>query len=216
MLTFKESINSFLYKTPENLLASQRILISIAKHLVDYSDEVPVTLRPIYYETLLLIMKRGELQLNFMGFDQSYSEFLKNAQKMSFKNENVSNKLEVKNIQRKLEVCERYQTLLYMTLKKVLEKINQKGLPTKERDFIEQFTAIAYFRIPEFRKKMLERIYNATKDFTIEEWRGTEWKLGEKINDDKKNPQLLAFFDWEGDFYVYLKVRMILIYYYIS
>lgn len=156
-------------------------------------------------------MNRGELQLNFMGFDQSYEEFLKNAQKISFKSDSNSNKLEFKNIQRKLEVCERYQALLYMTLKKVLEKINQKGLPNKERDFIEQFTAIAYFRVPEFRKKMLEKISASTKDVTIEEWRGTEWKLGEKIDDDKKNPQLLALFDWEGDFYIYLKVRIIII-----
>jgi len=156
-------------------------------------------------------MNRGELQLNFMGFDQSYAEFLKNAQKISFKSDASCNKLDVKTIQRKLEVCERYQALLYMTLKKVLEKFNQKGLPTRERDFVEQFTAIAYFRVPEFRNKMLEKISAATKDFTIEEWRGTEWKLGENIHDDKKNPQLLALFDWENDFYVYLKVRYLLL-----
>lgn len=197
---------SFLYKTPENLLASQRILIGIAKHLIDYSDEVPHTLRPVYYESLLLLMNRGEFELNFMGFDSSYAEFLKNAQKISFKNETTNLKIEVKMIQRKLEVCERYQALLYQTLQKVMEKFSKKGLPDKEREFVEQFTAIAYFRIPEFRKKLLERIFKQIKDIKIDEWRGTEWNLDEQIDNEKKNQQFVALFDWENDFYVYLKV----------
>jgi len=201
----KESINSFLYKTPENLLASQRILTSIAKHIIDYADEVPVSLRPIYYESLLVIMNRGELQLNFMGFDESYKDFLKNAQKISFKNEGYSCKVEIKNIKTKFEVCERYQALLYQALQKVLDKVNQKGLPDKERAFIEEYTAIAYFRVPEFRKKMLEKIHNAVKEIKIDEWRGTEWMLDEKIAENQKNQQIVALFDWERDFYVYLK-----------
>ena len=203
----KESINSFLYKTPENLLASQRILTSIAKHIIDYADEVPVTLRPIYYESLLVVMNRGELQLNFMGFDESYADFLKNAEKMSFKNDDCRFKVEIKNIKAKLEVSERYQAVLYQALRKVLDKVNQKGLPDKERAFIEEFTAIAYFRVPEFRKKMLEKIRNAVKDIQIDEWRGTEWKLEDDISEEKKNKQIVALFDWENDFYVYLKVR---------
>ena len=201
---------SFLYKTPESLLASQRILIGIAKHLIEYADEVPNTLRPIYYESLLLIFERGEFELNYMGFDESYSEFLKNAQKMSFKNESGAPKVEVKNFQRKLEVCERYQTLLYQTLQKVLSKFNMKGLSDKEREFVEQFAAIVYFRIPEFRKKMLGRLYDEIKDINIDEWRGTEWKLEEDIDDEKKNKQFVSLFDWQGCFYVYLKVLLYL------
>ena len=151
-------------------------------------------------------MNRGELQLNFMGFDESYKDFLKNAQKISFKNEGYNCKVEIKNIKTKFEVCERYQALLYQALQKVLDKVNQKGLPDKERAFIEEFTAIAYFRVPEFRKKMLERIHNSVKDMKIEEWRGTEWMLDENIDENKKNAQIVALFDWERDFYVYLKV----------
>jgi len=200
----QESLISILYKTPENLLASQKILIGLAKHSLDNCDEVPNSLRPVYFETLVLLIHRAEFELNYMGFDVSNEEFLKNAKTTSFKNDTGGPKIDLKNIQQKLKVCESYQALLYHTLQKVLNKLTQKGLPDKEREFVEQFTAIAYFRIPEFRNRLLECLKKDIQQVQIPEWRGMEWRLDDHL-DDNKTQHLFTLFDWERVFYVYLK-----------
>ena len=196
---------SFLYKTPENLLVSQKILIGLTKHCLDNCDEVPNSLRPVYYETLLMLIHRAEFELNYMGFDESYKEFLKNAQKTSFKNDVGGPKIELKNIQQKLKVCESYQSMLYHALQKVVAKLSSRGLPDKEREFVEQFMAIAYFRIPEFRKKLLECLREDIEHIPILEWRGVEWKFDDNLETNTKNQHFISLFDWEKDFYVYLK-----------
>ena len=199
-----------MYKTPENLLASQKILIGLAKHALDNCDEVPISLRPVYFETLVMLVHRAEFELNYMGFDVSNEEFLKNAKTMSFKNDTGGPKIDLKNIQQKLKVCESYQALLYHTLQKVLNKLTQKGLPDKEREFVEQFTAIAYFRIPEFRNRLLECLKKDIQTAQIPEWRGIEWRLDDYL-DDNKTQHLFTLFDWERVFYVYLKVNLFVI-----
>jgi len=45
-------------------------LIDVAKHLLEYSDQVDEFLRELYYETLILINNREELDLSYMGFDR--------------------------------------------------------------------------------------------------------------------------------------------------
>lgn len=155
-----------------------------------------------------MLIHRAEFELNYMGFDESYEEFLKNAQKTSFKNEVGGAKLDIKNIQQKLRVCESYQAMLYLALQKVLAKMNQRGLPDKEREFVEQFTAIAYFRIPEFRKKLLECLRKDIEHTPILEWRGIEWHLDDRHDVGRECPQFFSLFDWERDFYVYLKVKI--------
>ena len=196
---------SVLYKTPENLMLSQKILIGLTKHALENCDEVPNSLRPVYFETLLMLIHRAEFELNYMGFDESYEEFLKNAQKTSFKNDATGPKADLKNIQQKLKVCESYQALLYHALQKVLNKMSQKGLPDKEREFVEHFTAIAYFRIPEFRERLLNTLKKDVENVEIPELRGLEWGFGEHLIENK-NQHLFALFDWERNFYVYLKV----------
>jgi len=188
-------------------MLSQKILIGLTKHALENCDEVPNSLRPVYFETLLMLIHRAEFELNYMGFDESFEEFLNNAQKTSFKNDGGGPKVDLKNIQQKLKVCESYQSLLYHALQKVLNKMSQKGLPDKEREFVEHFTAIAYFRIPEFRERLLNCLRKDIKDVQIPEWRGIEWRLDESI-DDNKNPHLFALFDWERNFYIYLKVSI--------
>lgn len=51
---------------------------------------------------------------------------------------------------------------------------------------MEQFIAIAYFRIPKYRQKLLE-IISSKSDQNVHEWRGTEWGLDEEVLDDHKN-----------------------------
>ena len=52
------------------------------------------------------------------------------------------------------------------------ESVNQ------ERRFAEEFCAIAYFRVPEFRKILLSLI-ERSDDPKIKEWRGTDFSLSD-------------------------------------
>lgn len=187
------------------MIESQKIFISVAKRLMEYADNFPITQKPILFETLTNLLTRGELELNYMGFNTAekkaaYPEKFKNL--VDLENVKVDNKL----VQKKLKVSENYQTFLYTGLGIVLKKLNAKGLPDKERNFVEQFSAVAYFRIPEFREKILQRL-SIEDDVKITEWRGTDWSLYDEIKDDKKNKEFVSFFDWENDFYTMLRVN---------
>jgi hypothetical protein len=46
-----------------------------------------------------------------------------------------------------------------------------------ERIFIENFLAIGYFRIPEFRNDLIKIFEGIEVGVEIEEWRGTEYSL---------------------------------------
>jgi len=54
----------------------------------------------------------------------------------------------------------------------------QKSCSNNERKFIENFCALGYFKIPDFRNKIIECIMK-TNDPVLSEWRGTEFKLEE-------------------------------------
>lgn len=54
----------------------------------------------------------------------------------------------IANIEKKISIGLTYQSFLYSTLEKVLIKLEQPGLNEKEREFVENFTSLAYFRIP--------------------------------------------------------------------
>jgi len=92
---------------------------------------------------------------------------------------------------------------LYEALSKVLTKLSQRGLQDHEIKFVENFTAIAFFRIPEFRKKLLKCLIR-DDDPDINEWRGTEFLLEDDGPTDRREAQLAALFDWENEFHKYL------------
>lgn len=50
------------------MIRVQSILIELAKHLLEYADQVDESLRELYYEGLILINNREEIDLNYMGF----------------------------------------------------------------------------------------------------------------------------------------------------
>ena len=66
-------------------------------------------------------------------------------------------------------------------LDKVLKKlIQQKGsFNHKEGKFIGKFLALAYFRIPAFRNKIMEAINKTIKNKSIpeREWKNTHWDI---------------------------------------
>ena len=182
----------------ENLLTSQNILVHLGKNLSEGVEEIVLTIRPWAFEGLTVLINRGEFDLNFMGFTGPYANYIKNPKGQT--------KITEKTFQRKVEVCQEYQSLLYHLLKRIVTKINDKSLPEKEKDFVENFSAQAYFRIPEYREKILEHIGREDEKGPLQEWRGTDWGLDDKDDTGKKNQYFLSLFDWEKDFYSYLKV----------
>mgnify|MGYP000945759403 CR=1 FL=1 len=204
-------MTSFIYKSSEDLLESQKILIDLAMHFVEQCDQVNLTLRPLYYECLAKIILRGELELNFMGFDQeNHGTTSESASKINLKLQNSGNaNFDAKGGKHKMKVAISYQTFMYQTLDKVLKILDQKGLIEKERAFVEVFCAVAYFRIPEFREKLLACLDSSSTDgVIITEWRGTDWLLDVAPEENMRDKQILSLFDWDRYFYQYLKVSL--------
>lgn len=196
-ITKKETLNIFLYNSKIELMRTQLMMIDLADHLISYADEGDEKIRKIYYETLKLILNRGELDISQIGFDESFNFLLDQA--------SLANRKLDKNTLLKMDVGLAYQQFLYKALEKVLHKLNLKGGEEKEMDFIDNFCAIAYFQIPEFRIKLLECAQKET-DTEITEWRGTEWKLEDLVMDNQRDQYLLSLFNWEAVFYRFLKV----------
>lgn len=86
---------------------------------------------------LKLLINRGELHLNQMGFTEATEQ------------------TEKKLLKFKTQVGLKYQSFLYSCLEVVLEKLKQKAFADNERSFIENAVANSYFKIPEFREKII-------------------------------------------------------------
>lgn len=96
-----------------------------------------------------------------------------------------------------------YQEYFTKALKHVLNKFPQ--CEKKLRGFTDNILVLAYFRLPDFRHKLLSSIIR--KDDEISEWRFHEWGIDEKVTDDMRESSLISQFSWEKDFNHYLKTH---------
>ncbi len=90
-----------------------------------------------------------------------------------------------------------YQMALYKTLRLCLEKMNRRGLTLDQQEFLESYLAIAYFRIPEFRSKILECLPSET-DVIIDEWKPTHFSLDAT---EMTGMAMSTLFSWDKEFY---------------
>ncbi|CAD8159681.1 unnamed protein product [Paramecium pentaurelia] len=176
----KQSIICFEYKSQQDLFNAQKLLIEIAQKLLESADQQEEIIREEYYILIKLILNRGELSLNQVGFSEE--------------TEKTSEKL----LKFKTEIGLNYQSFLYKCLGIVLQKLKQKSLAENERGFVEHFFASAYFKIPEFRTKIIESVQR-TDDPQIPEWRSLT-----KQTDEITNKEFNDLFDWNRHFYEYL------------
>ncbi len=111
-------------------------------------------------------------------------------------------KSDMKNLNKKMKIGLDYQNFIYQALDKVLIKLNQKSVDADEKLFVENFCALSYFRIPEFRNRFLECLTE-----NEEKGRGMnlEMQIDEGAKDVHNNKYFSSFFDWEKNFYVYVK-----------
>ncbi|CAD8121154.1 unnamed protein product [Paramecium sonneborni] len=175
------NIKTFQYKSEDDLMKAQQLLIQLSIHLVDYQKTLATF--NSYFECLNQVLSRGELMLQQLGFFKALSK---------------------KQSEQKTEVGLNYQSFLVNTLRFTLQKLNQKDPSQQARQLNIKFLVISYFRIPEFRAKFLELI-NKADDPQLLELRGTEFIQEDDItNIDKSTKTNISIFDWQNYFHTYL------------
>jgi len=96
---------------------------------------------------------------------------------------------------KKAKVAANYQLFQYEALEMGIDKLNMKGVDVYKRNFVEIIISVSYFRVPEFREKLLSIILEKS-DGVIEEWRNTEGSLDRKEGDFVP-PAIMRMFDWK-------------------
>lgn len=186
----KESRMMFVYQDEKSLLKGQRGLIELGFRTRSILNEDNEAITPLCWELLILLMKRGELTLSFMGYKDSEIEDCLAGKESEF-------------LKRKKEVAMSFHTLMIDFLHTTLQALETYTYES-QKEFAELFCAYAYFRIPKFRNEVLAAITRAD-DPEIEEWRGTEFSLNEESHlEGQQQEGKSAFslmFDWENHFY---------------
>jgi len=117
-----------MYKKESDLICAQEALIEMGFHCLLCADYIDYDLRGMYYDILIQIIFRGEMNLGSMSIKSSSNDNL---------------------YAQKANVSILYQSFLYKNLKNCLDKLNMKGIDYLQRNYIEKFLAVAFFRIPE-------------------------------------------------------------------
>ena len=76
-----------------------------------------------------------------------------------------------------------------------IDKLNMKGVDVYKRNFVEIIISVSYFRVPEFREKLLSILLEKS-DGVIDEWRNTEGSL-DRNKDEFLSPAIMRMFDWK-------------------
>ncbi|EGR27513.1 hypothetical protein IMG5_194620 [Ichthyophthirius multifiliis] len=193
-----------LYSNEDELIRAQFILIDLAKHLLEYADQVDQSLRELYYESLILINNREELDLSHMGFQQSHKQELEKYGKQIHNLKEILLDQEKLPLLKKIRICLKYENYLIETLDLVLQKLDQKGITEKERQFVENFCALAFFRIKPFKEKFIECLQASLQDqqnTLIDQWMVN---LNNFSHLNTKCLYIGNFFSWEKNYNDYL------------
>lgn len=201
-------MTAFWYENPESLLASQRIFVDLASQLLEYCDKVPINMGPLYIRCLRLILARGEFELQCMGFREVDDTFFPSHGKNRKAFQETGNS---KHFTHKKKVALQYQRFLYKALEYALELSCQDELNTEKKEFIACFFARAYFKVPEFRKKLLQHLEDSKKgDIDIDELRGAEHLFKKGIQGQFDNI-IVSLFDWEQNFHAFIRVSQMVL-----
>lgn len=175
--TEKETMVAHVYTGEMELLTAQSIFLDLGEHLLHYADKVAYEVRGWYYECLCHLTRRGELDLGHMSLQKKGG---------------------VKDKRIKLAV--RYRRFLRKLLTCAIAKMNVKGVEPRVQEFTETILALSYFRIPEFKDKLLDCLKRKSF-YPVDEWRGTTFDLEVDVT---VHPTYLSMLDWQQHFYHHL------------
>ena len=178
----KRSMISFIYENKSDLIYSQNSFMDLGEHLLNFADLTAYAVRPFYYEALVHVVRRGELDLGSLAVTEE-SEKQRN---------------------RKIPVGVRYRSFLRNLMIAALGKLKIKGVDKRSQQFTEFICAVAYFRIPEFRQVLLRILKEKTIE--IREARDFPWDL-ESDDNTFFETHILPMFDWTNLFYQFLPVN---------
>ncbi len=72
-----------------------------------------------------------------------------------------------------------------------------KGVDVYKRNFVEIIISISFFRVPEFRERLL-RIILEKSDGIVDEWRNTEGYTLEYVEENEfHSAAIMRMFDWK-------------------
>lgn len=176
----KHSMISFIYENKTDLILSQMALMDLGDHLMAYADVTAYAVRPFYYEALVHLARRGELDLGSLAITEDIE----------------------KQRAKRIPVAVRYRSFLRSMLNSALGKMKIKGVDKRSQMFTELICAISYFRIPEFRKELLRCLKEKTNE-TAGTWHEISFGLqGDDSDDDPVlETHILPMFDWTHLFY---------------
>ena len=168
---------SFTYISQWDLVRAQQIMLDLAEILQTYHNSLSYNLLPLSFECLTNLLRRGELDLGHLTL-QSQDKGLRNE---------------------KLKVAERYRSFLYSMMGFVLPNMDSRGCDSRVYTFIELFLALAYFRIPGFRERLL-RCLRRKMWMDIEEWN----VLDISLESENESHELVPMLDWQSLFWKHL------------
>jgi hypothetical protein len=174
--TRKQSMISFIYESKGDLIQAQSLLLDLGEHLLRFADVTPYAVRPFYYEGLIHLIRRGELDLGALSLTEE----------------------DQKLVSKKLPGALRYRSFLRNVLSAALAKMKVKGIDKKTQQFTEFTCAVSYFRIPEYRRSFLLAIQE--KDIGLV----SEWTETPDTGDIQTH--ILPMFDWQQLCYQFLPV----------
>lgn len=174
--TRKQSMISFIYESKGDLIQAQIILLDTGEHLLRFADVTPYAVRPFYYEALIHVLRRGELDLGSLSLTEE----------------------DQKLVSKKLPGALRYRSFLRSVLTAALTKMKVKGIDKKTQQFTEFTCAVSYFRVPEYRRAFLTIIQE--KEIGVV----PEWTNSQEIGDIQTH--IFPMFDWQQLCYQFLPV----------
>ena len=191
----KESIKTstyiYEYDSKAAKIKGQEILIDLGTHCISFVDTSHFDIKAHYYEILIGLFRRGELDLTQIGFTDIQNE------------KDKQSKQELK----KKETGTKYQEFIYKSLQYWIDKLSRKAEDFYKRDFICLGIAICYFRVPEFRNAFISAI--SKRDICeITEWSDGYWNINEQpFMPDEESDDLTIdhFFNWKKYFYDEIK-----------
>lgn len=177
--TDKEATISHVYGSEAVRQEAQQLLLEVGEYIVKYADVVAYEVRGCYCEALMHLMRRGELELGQISLERVADP----AQQA-----------------KRVAIAVRYRSFMHRVLALALSKMNLKGTDPKVQEFSEGMFAVCYFRIPEFKAKLLSAFKKKSYE-RVPEWRGTLFDLEEDITESANFPLM---FNWQEFFYDFL------------
>lgn len=147
--TEKESMISFLYVSNEELLRVQYMLVGLWELLLEWLDATTFSIRILFFDVMVAIMKRGEL-----------GEFMMTPRDTETKQNKDSDGA---------RFFLQYRDVCYRTLAWTLKKLSLKGGFPELRLFCARVVAIMSFRLPKFGQLLYQAIL-PDNEASIKEW----------------------------------------------